>query len=144
VGSEMCIRDSIYPGMANMARWGECSEKQARTNFARLKLYGIVEPIACEKGGRRATRFVIHLPAISRFLVAAELNPSPALLTKLKNADPRSQNPEVAHPLNPEENPEVTSAGIQVLSEGVPRRAIAGSSGTDRNLPSNVYSLRTD
>jgi hypothetical protein len=39
----------IHPGMAKMARWGQCSERQARENFSRLRQWDVVEVVAYPK-----------------------------------------------------------------------------------------------
>lgn len=100
----------IYPGMAKMAKWGQCSERQARENFSRLRNFGVVTPVSYATGGRRSTRFVVSLRALFRALVSAGANPSQALREKVENPE---VNPEVRGDEKPEVKPEPTSAGIQ-------------------------------
>lgn len=106
----------IHPGMAKMAKWGECSERQARKNFAKMRCYEVVEPISYVCGGRRATRFFVNLAAIKRLLVVTGCNPSPALIEKLDEALAKVKNPELNPELTPSQNPELrpepSSAGI--------------------------------
>lgn len=141
--------DAIFPGMKNMAEWGGCSERQARENFARLRLYGVVEPTGHEKGGRRrATEFRVSLVALKRFLITVRANPSPALIEKLETADPRPGNPEVnpeanpeAKPAgNPEEKPEATSARSK-KDRGAPAEASKDPARNEAEGPANVVVL---
>ena len=112
----------IYPGMAKMAKWGQCSDRQARENFRRLRLYDVVLPVAYVRGGRRSTRFRLDLMALYRALVVAGSNPSAVLLEKIRNAAGNSEvnpeiNPEVCEAKKPEEKPEATSAGIHTYGD---------------------------
>jgi len=131
----------IYPGMEKLAAWGECSERHARTHMRFLgDEWKAVRRVKYAQGGRRATRYQLSGEMLFRGLVARGCNPSPELregLSKydLKPASPAgNKNPEVGSkkklseqalsavygtrpdqsqlvPRNPEENPEVTSAG---------------------------------
>jgi hypothetical protein len=102
----------IHPGMAKMARWGQCSERQARENFSRLRQWGVVEVVAYPKGGRRASRFVVHFSAIKMLLVEMGANPSTALCDKFRNAENPALKPEFGGVRNPAVLPAFTSAGI--------------------------------
>lgn len=107
----------IHPGMAKMAKWGQCSERQARHNFGLLKRWGVVEVVEFPKGGRRASRFIVHLSAIEELLVEMGANPSAALCEKLFSAENPEVNPEVILDKNPAVLPATTSAGIHTTGE---------------------------
>jgi len=102
----------IYPGMAKMATWGRCSTRHARSNFVVLKDAGIVLVTRYPNGGRRASRFTVHSDSIARWLIIAGINPSMELISKLRDLP----NPGRIHPINAEQNPEVSSAGIHIYS----------------------------
>lgn len=131
----------IYPGMAKLAEWGGVSERQARENMRTLERWSVVESVAYARGGRRSTRYTVDLWALFRALVDLGCNPSPKLrlfmrgntevdgrfmketqnvshLDAAHNAgrtsDPvRLQDRTAGVSRNPEQNPEVSSAGIQ-------------------------------
>ena len=110
-------QEVIHPGMERMAEWGHCTDRQARTNRRTLEHWGFLEPTDYRKGGRRATRFRVHVGPLIQALVLLDVNPSPSLIEKLREVQKLAGNPEV----NPEvrgarkaaKNPEATSAGIQ-------------------------------
>jgi len=74
----------VHPGMRKMADWGECSERQARSNFAALREEHVIVPLFYEKGGRRATRFRVDFVALKASLVRNGANPHPTLLARLE------------------------------------------------------------
>lgn len=137
----------IHPGMSKLANWAEVSTRQARDNLRQLESWGAVIPVAYEKGGRRATRLVVSGEALFRALVHMGCNPHQNLRQRLSRydlqnpevvgsfsilgqtdkpehlgADDAPENPEVSEVENPEENPEVTSAGIHIIPSDRSRR----------------------
>lgn len=108
----------IHPGMAKMARWGQCCERQARRNFGTFEAWGIVTVVAYPKGGRRASRFVVNFDAIRDTLVELGANPSKALCDKLRDARNPDINPDIKADANPDICPDTMSAGIQTVGEG--------------------------
>lgn len=118
----------IHPGMRKMAKWGQCSERQARHNFSLMKRWAVVEIVAFPKGGRRSSRFVVHFAAIKALLVEMGTNPSTALCDKIRDAENPELNPEanpeanhaVPVPKNPEVCPAFTSAGIHTGKGSAP------------------------
>ena len=131
----------IFPGMARLAHWAGVSERQARENMRTLECWSVVKSVAYARGGRRSTRYTVDLWALFRALVDLGCNPSSKLRSFMRgntevdgcfmketqnvshidaahNAG-RTSGPVRLHDLaagaarNPEENPEVSSAGIQ-------------------------------
>lgn len=121
----------IHPGMAKMAKWAGCHERQARTNFSRLKQWGVVEIVAFPKGGRRASRFVVNLLAVKMLLVEMGANPSKEFCDKLSDArdmalvgdENPAQNPAVTTSKNPAVCPGSTAAGIHRTKRKASSRA---------------------
>ncbi|MDE3239184.1 MAG: hypothetical protein KGN33_09505 [Paracoccaceae bacterium] len=139
----------IYPGVMKVAAWGECRERQARSNLRRLEDWGVLIPIEYRSGGRRSTRFVVSGEALFRALVKVGCNPSPELragLTRYDLTDNGTEKPKnpavgvtkklseqalsamnVARPKahlrsegNPAKNPAMTAAGIHREPTGTP------------------------
>lgn len=106
-GSEM-----IYPGVERMASWGPCKTRQAKSNLSMLRNWGVLEPVAYPHGGRRSTRYIVHVEALVPVLVDLGLNPSVELVEKLRN---RAVNRAVTDA----ENRALTAHGIQRVIEGV-------------------------
>ncbi len=86
-----CLRKHLagnlaHPGLARMAKMGKCSERQARRNLRVLEAWGVMHPIAYQKGGRWATRYWVRIDALMRTLVALGCNPSSVLVAKSDQA----------------------------------------------------------
>ena len=77
----------IHPGMAEMAKWGGCKERQARKNFGALRDAGVFIVTAHAKGGHCAPRFAINLTMLFRMLVEVGANPSKKLEAKLRDVE---------------------------------------------------------
>lgn len=75
-----------HPGLARMAKMGKCSERQARRNLRVLEAWGVLHPIAYQKGGRWATRYWVHLGTLTKTLIALGCNPSAGLVAKIEQA----------------------------------------------------------
>jgi hypothetical protein len=97
----------IYPGVEKMAVWGGCKARMANYNLAVLRNWGVMEPVAYERGGRRATRYRVHPDALAKALVLLETNPSPELIEKLRNPA-----------INPAINPATIAPGILSSQQG--------------------------
>lgn len=107
--------DVIYPGMRQMAKWGEVSERMARENMRRIEAWGVAMPVAYTKGGGRSVRYVISLVALKRVLVSIGSNPSPDFLRSFADLP----NPEVNPEVFPEVLPEASSASIYTTQEAL-------------------------
>lgn len=86
--------EAVYPGLAQLAKWGGCSTRQARSNLRQLEAWLVVASVAYAQGGRRATRLVVSGEGLFRALVLTGCNPSPELREGLRRYDLR--NPEAA------------------------------------------------
>lgn len=103
--------DVIYPGVERMMEMGPCGLRQAKTNLGVLRNWGFLEAVAYPSGGRRATRYVVHVEALVPVLVDLGVNPSPELVKKLRN---RAVNRAVTRA----KNRAVTAHGIQGFMKG--------------------------
>lgn len=126
---------SVWPGMENMAEWGDCGERMARKNFVQLEAGEVIRVIGEKKGGRKlATEWIVDPKGLKKWLILIGANPSPTLLGLLdtiliggaphpdmEGEKPRTgnaQNPELegaeidpkTRNRNPELNPELSSA----------------------------------
>ena len=110
---QLAGNEVIHPGLAQMARWGGCKLRQANYNLATLREWGVMEGVAYAKGGRRATRYVVHIDLLARALVALGTSPTPALLNKLRGAGNPAKNPALRRPRNPAQKQALSAAGIQ-------------------------------
>ncbi len=108
----------IHPGMSKMAKWGQCSERQARRNFSQLEDWGVFTRVAFPMGGRRSTRFVVDFGALKSLLVEMGTSPSAALCEKLSEAMWAGKNPDINPDIkgreNPDMRPDTMSAGIHI------------------------------
>lgn len=77
----------IHPGNEKMGQWAGTKPRQTKKNVARLEEAGVLVRVAYKKGGRNATRFVVSLEMLRRFMIAAGVNVSPQLGTKLLDAE---------------------------------------------------------
>jgi len=75
----------IYPGMKKMASWGGCSERQAQRNVRALEAWGVITPVADQKGGKRSTRYWVEPEAIIRAAMVMEANPHPDLMAEIRD-----------------------------------------------------------
>jgi hypothetical protein len=70
--------------MKKMASWGDCTERQARRNFAQLEAGKVIHRVGAENGGRRlATEWIVDPKGLSRWLILIGANPSPKLVDLL-------------------------------------------------------------
>lgn len=74
----------VDPGVAKMARWGKCAERQARRNFRALVDAGVVIEVDPGGGGRASTQWEIDFIGLTRFLKNSEANPHVSLTHKLE------------------------------------------------------------
>jgi hypothetical protein len=120
---------AIHPGNSNFAKWGKCRERQARENLRTLERWRALEAVEYQKGGRRATRYIISGEGIFRALVNLGCNPHPNLRKGLKAYDlpiggaKSNGNPTLRLVKNPALNPAVSAAGIQSYITEVPQEA---------------------
>ena len=75
----------IYPGMKEMARWGGCSERQARRNVRTMEMWGLVAAISNSKGGYLTTRYWVDPEAIIRVSMILGANPHPDLIAEIRD-----------------------------------------------------------
>lgn len=118
---------AVWPGMKKMAQWGQCTERQARRNFAQLEAGQVIRRVGAEKGGRRlATEWIVQPGEMKRWLILIGANPSPTLLGLIDtiliggapHPDASGQNPDMegaeidpkTRTRNPDINPDTMSA----------------------------------
>ncbi len=75
----------IYPGMKNLAKWGSCSERQARRNVRVLENWGLMTIMSDGKGGRKSTRYLVEPEQIIRVAMTMRANPHPELIADIRN-----------------------------------------------------------
>ena len=86
----------IYPGIERMMEWGLCGERTARSNVGDLKNWGVLIPVAHEKGGAgKATEFVFSIQGLLRVLITMGANPHPSLWEALAACDEPTKNPAI-------------------------------------------------
>jgi hypothetical protein len=78
-----CGHAEIHPGMAKLAKWGKCSERQARRNIRELECWELAIPASFVKGGKHSTGYAIDPEAIIRIAQELGANPTVDLVTKL-------------------------------------------------------------
>lgn len=105
----------IYPGIAKMADWGECTPRQARNNLRRLERLRIVCPVGYVSGGRNmATELTVSILELRRWLIVGGFNPSKQLLEKLERLEKydvtSAEKAEINERKKAEKNPEMISA----------------------------------
>ncbi|WP_417729461.1 hypothetical protein [Roseovarius sp.] len=76
---------TIYPGMEKLARWGNCSERQARRVVRNLEGFGLLVPVAAQKGGKYATRYIVDIEGIVRFMMSRFANPHTSLIGQMRD-----------------------------------------------------------
>jgi hypothetical protein len=65
MGRAVMIGEALSVSIADLAKWGGCSERQARRNLAELREAGVVEVLEGGQGGRGVEmRVAIHLNAL--------------------------------------------------------------------------------
>lgn len=74
----------IHPGVAKLAKWGNCGERQARRNLRQMEAWEIVQPVGYLRGGKYATRFWVDLQAIIRLVMFRGANPHADLITEIR------------------------------------------------------------
>lgn len=75
----------IHPGMKNFAKWGGCSERQARRNVRALENWGLITEVSHGKGGRNSTRYWVEPERIIRVLMIMDANPHPELIAEIRD-----------------------------------------------------------
>lgn len=75
----------IYPSMKNFAKWGECSDRQARRNVRVMEGWGLLVPVSSIKGGKLATRYWVEPEAIIRMAINSDANPHPDLIAEIRD-----------------------------------------------------------
>lgn len=75
----------IYPGIAKMARWGKCSDRQARRHARQLEAWGVLAPVCFQKGGRHSTRYWFDHEALIRAMMLMDANPHPDLMAEIRD-----------------------------------------------------------
>jgi hypothetical protein len=81
----------IHPGAKKMAKWAGCEARTASANMAVFRNWGFLVPVAYEKGGRRATRYVVNPMALLNVMTTLGANPSKDLKRLLIECDPDPQ-----------------------------------------------------
>lgn len=76
--------DCIRPGVAQLAKWGRCSERQAQRNQRQLEQWGVIR-IAADGHGGRSMRpaMTVHIDMLMRALVALAMRMSKSLVAKI-------------------------------------------------------------
>lgn len=78
----------IHPGMKEVSNWGQCSKRQAQRTFAFWERLGVFEVVSDRDGGRGlAICFRVNTDRLCQVLVEMGLNPSPKLLSVIRNAE---------------------------------------------------------
>lgn len=78
--------ERIHPGVKKMAKWGDCTGRTAQRHLRVLEADGVAVPLARQKGGRfYATVYGIDYEALVRFLMISRCNPSPALISQIRD-----------------------------------------------------------
>lgn len=76
----------IRPGVAQMAKWGRCSDRQAQRNVKQLVQWGVLQPVADLQGGRTIrTAYTVHPDMLVRALMAACVSISKTLIEKIRS-----------------------------------------------------------
>jgi len=75
----------IYPGMKKFAKWGGCSERQARRNVRALENWGLLTEVSHGKGGRHSTRYWVEPENMIRAAMAMDANPHPDLIAEIRD-----------------------------------------------------------
>jgi hypothetical protein len=70
--------------MQKIAKWGSCSERQARRNIRTLECWGFLQPIEAQKGGNKSTRFCVDLEVIISVARCTGANPHPKLISAIR------------------------------------------------------------
>ena len=77
--------DCIRPGLEQQAKWGRCSERQARRNQRQLEAWGVVRVVADGHGGRSMRpAMTVHIDMLLRALTAIAMRISKALVAKIR------------------------------------------------------------
>ncbi|WP_135507502.1 hypothetical protein [Roseovarius aestuariivivens] len=76
---------AIYPGMNKLAKWGNCSKRQARRNMATLENWGVVTPLDEKKGGQFSTRYQVEPEALIKAMIIMGANPHPNLIAAIRD-----------------------------------------------------------
>lgn len=75
----------IRPGIATMAKWGRCSERQAQRNVRQLVTWGVIQPVADRQGGRTIrTAYTVHIDMLIRAMMAAAVSLGKRLIEKMR------------------------------------------------------------
>ncbi|WP_223428859.1 hypothetical protein [Tateyamaria pelophila] len=133
---------TVYPGMKRMAEWGDCTERQARRNFAQLEAGRVIWRVGAEKGGRRlATEWIIDFGGLKKWLILIGANPSPMLLGLLESILIGGAPYPKAQPENPdmvggEIDPETRTPNPDINPDTMSARSIVN--GNRRNGASSV------
>ena len=75
----------IYPGMTKIAKWGSCSERQARRNVRVLEDWGLMTVVSHGKGGRKSTRYRVEPEQIIRVAMSRHANPHTELIAEIRD-----------------------------------------------------------
>ena len=76
--------DCIRPGVAQLAKWGRCSERQAQRNQRQLEQWGVVGVAADGHGGRSMRpAMTVHIDMLLRALMALAMRISKSLKAKI-------------------------------------------------------------
>jgi hypothetical protein len=75
----------IHPGMAKMAKWGKCSERQAKRNMRTLEGWRVAQVVSDQRGGKRATRYWVEPEFLLRRAMVLGANPSPDLVAEIRD-----------------------------------------------------------
>lgn len=78
-------QSEIHPGIAKMAKWGKCSERQARRNVRALENWGVAFPVSHVRGGKHAPRYWVEPVALTRAAQVMGANPSPELVSEIRD-----------------------------------------------------------
>lgn len=118
---------TIHPGVAKMASWGGCSERQAQRNMRMLEAWGFVSVAGNEGGGRHARRYTLDTEVLCRVMIDLGLNPHPTLLDKLRD-------PAVRGDMRGDMRGDAMSPGSYRDTAGVSRPSESTSQGGDARV----------
>lgn len=76
---------AIYPGMNKLAKWGNCSTRQARRNMETLENWGVVTPLDEKKGGQFSTRYRVEYEVLIKAMIILGVNPHPNLIAEIRD-----------------------------------------------------------
>lgn len=83
-----CLRHHVagnvaHPGVARIAKMGDCRERMAQRNLRILENWGVLHVAPKPDGGGFATRYVLDLNAVARVLITLQCNISDGAIGRI-------------------------------------------------------------